>query len=191
MRRSSLPGTQFRRMRPFRANRAFVRACVRPFRGNRALYAFACALKRESPATPGLRIERARRLPAVADTPVHIGTVEAERRLAVVRELADGRVEVEVFVRVLVEDVVRAQGQGPAVRGAIAHGCVEQPFGIEGLVACGQRGGGLARGVVAVPGRTQVQVPLLEVPGRADHGLGARIAFLDAAPLVATDAFET
>src|SRR5690606_31924257 len=37
---------------------------------------------------------------------------------------------------------------------------------------------------------TQVQVPLLQVPGSADHGLGARITFLDAALLVATDAFE-
>src|SRR5690606_23096047 len=109
----------------------------------------------EGPARPGFRTKRCeRRLPAVADTPIHIGAVEAERRLAVVRELADGRVAVEVLVGILVEDVVRAQGQGPAVRGAIADRGVEQPFGIEGLVARGQRGAGLARGVVAVPGRT-------------------------------------
>src|SRR5690606_13044578 len=78
--------------------------------------------KGKAPAMPGppWGADRAR-LPGVANPAVHVAAVEAERRVQAVRDHAGGGVHEDRLLRVLVQHVVRAQGEGPAGGRAEAH----------------------------------------------------------------------
>src|SRR5690606_6167165 len=75
--------------------------------------------------------------PLVGDPPVHVCPVEAGRRLAAVRELVVVGVGRDGAVRVLVQQVVRAQGQRPLVAGLEAGRGVDDPRVSIGLVEGG------------------------------------------------------
>ncbi|KAG1445229.1 hypothetical protein G6F57_017624 [Rhizopus arrhizus] len=126
------------------------------------------------------------RLPGVLDAAVHIRAVEAERRVVAVGQHAEGGV-LQVFgaVRVLVQQVVRAHGQGPVAARLVAGRGIHHPGVAIGLVA--QRGGRIAHREFAVAGGGQAQFPVVRTPGAAQDRLVARVAVLDAADFIAAD----
>src|SRR3546814_5539939 len=78
--------------------------------------------------------EALRGSPTVGGPAVHVRPVEAGRRLAAVRELVVVGVGGDGAVRVFVQQVVRAQGQRPAVAGLEAGRGVHRPRRAVGLV---------------------------------------------------------
>src|SRR5690606_21080391 len=87
-------------------------------------------------------------LPAVADPAVHVAAVEAERRIQAVRDQARGGVREDGLFRVLVQHVVRAQGEGPVRGRPEADRGVQGPLRVVGLVL--RRVGEVAAGELAV-----------------------------------------
>src|SRR3546814_3159522 len=103
--------------------------------------------------------EALRGSPTVGGPAVHVRPVEAGRRLAAVRELVVVGVGGDGAVRVFVQQVVRAQGQRPAVAGLEAGRGVHRPRRAVGLVEGRVAALADAGGEFAVARRAQGEAP--------------------------------